>query len=93
MLSISDWISFLISEKNPNIGIIVGFSAFVIAAFAAVMSVTNNAWVSAVGAALVSIALMIFYYSNNWLIWASCQGSRRITQGYNVRKRERPIKN
>ena len=62
MLSISDWISFLISEKNPNIGIIVGFSAFVLAAFAVVMSVTNNTLASAVSAALVSVALVIIYF-------------------------------
>jgi len=63
MLSISDWIAFLTSEKNPNIGIIVGFSAFILAAFAAVISVTitNNNWAIAVGATLVSVALLIFF--------------------------------
>ena len=62
MPSISDWISFLISEKNPNIGIIVGFSAFVLAAFAVVMSVTNNTVASAVSAALMFVALVIIYF-------------------------------
>lgn len=62
MLSISDWISFLTSEKNPNIGIIVGFSAFTLAAFAIVMSVTNNTLLSSIGAALVGVALAIMYF-------------------------------
>lgn len=62
MLSISDWISFLTSEKNPNIGIIVGFSAFTLAAFAIVMSVTNNTLLSSIGAALVGVALATMYF-------------------------------
>ena len=61
MLSISDWISFLISEKNPNIGNIIGFTAGIIAVVAIVMSVANN-WGSAVGAALICVSLMIIYY-------------------------------
>jgi len=61
MLSISDWIAFLTNEKSSNISNIIGFSAFVLAAFAIIMSVTNNTWASAVSAALVSVALMIFY--------------------------------
>ena len=61
MLSISDWISFLISENNSNTGNIIGFSAFVLAAFAIIMSVTNNTWASGVSAALVSVALAIIY--------------------------------
>ena len=62
MLSISDWIAFLTSEKNPNIGIVVGFTAFMIAAVAVIMSVANNNWGSIVGAALICVALVIVYY-------------------------------
>jgi len=62
MLSVSDWISFLTSEKNPNIGIIISFSAFILAAFAVVMSVTSNTVASAVSAALIAVALAIIYF-------------------------------
>jgi hypothetical protein len=62
MLSISDWISFLISEKNPNIGIIVSFSAFILAAFAIVMAVTNNTLAGGISAALVCFVLAIMYF-------------------------------
>jgi RNase P/RNase MRP subunit p29 len=62
MLSISDWVSFLISEKNPNIAIIVGFSAFMLGAFATVMSVTNNTLLIGISAALVCVALAIIYF-------------------------------
>lgn len=62
MLSISDWISFLISEKNPNTSIIVGFSALILAAFAIVMSVTSDTLASGVSAALLAAALAIVYF-------------------------------
>jgi len=62
MLSIGDWISFLTSEKNPNIGIIVGFSAFILAAFSMVMYVTENTLLSGISAALVCVALAIIYF-------------------------------
>jgi 1,4-dihydroxy-2-naphthoate octaprenyltransferase len=61
MLSISDWISFLTSEKNPNIGIIISFAAFFLAAFAVIMSVTSNTLVSVVGLVLIAVALAIIY--------------------------------
>ena len=61
MLSISEWISFLTSEKNPNIGIIISFAAFFLAAFAVIRSVTSSTLVSAVGLALVAVALAIIY--------------------------------
>lgn len=41
MLSISDWITFLSSENNPNIGNTIGFGAFILAAFAVTMSSSN----------------------------------------------------
>ena len=62
MLSISDWISFLTSEKNSNIGNIIGFTAVIIAAVAVIMSVANNNWGSTVGGALICVSLMIIYY-------------------------------
>ena len=61
MLSISDWISFLISEKNSAIGNIIGFSAFMLAAFAIIMSLTNNTLLSAIVTALIGVALLIMY--------------------------------
>jgi len=61
MLSISDWISFLSSEKNSNIGNIIGFSAFILAAFAIIMFVSNNTLASVVSATLISVALVIIY--------------------------------
>ncbi len=62
MLSISDWISYLSGERHSNVGIIVGFSAFILAAFAIIMSVTNNTLISTIPLALVAIALVIFYF-------------------------------
>ena len=61
MLSLSDWISFLSSERYPNISIIIGFSVFMLAAFAVIMSVANNTWLSAIVAALIAIGLLIIY--------------------------------
>lgn len=62
MLSISDWISFLTSEKNPNIGVIVGFSALILAAFAVVRSVTNDTLLGGISAALMLVFLAIIYF-------------------------------
>ena len=61
MLSISDWISFLISEKNPSISNIVSIGAFMLAAFAVIMSTTNNTLPSAICAALIGVALIIYF--------------------------------
>jgi hypothetical protein len=47
----------LISEKNPNIAIIISFTAVMLAVFSVVMSVTNNTLVSAISAALMLVAL------------------------------------
>jgi len=62
MLSISDWITFLSSEKNSNIGNIIGFSAFILAALAIIMSVTDNTWPSAIVFALIAIVMAAIYF-------------------------------
>ncbi len=62
MLSISDWISFLSSEKNPNIGNIIGFGAFMLATFVVMMSTTTNTWLSVIVAALIAVVLLIIYF-------------------------------
>jgi membrane protein implicated in regulation of membrane protease activity len=62
MLSISDWISYLSSEKNPNIGNIISIGALVLAAFATVMTVTTNTWPSIISAALIGLALAIYFW-------------------------------
>lgn len=61
MLSISDWISFLTSEKNSNIGNIISLTTVIIAAVALIMSVANNNWGGAVGSALICVTLMVVY--------------------------------
>ena len=61
MLSISDWMSFLSSEKDSNIGNIIGFGAFMLAAFAVMMLGTNNTLLSAIVAVLFSVVLVIIY--------------------------------
>ncbi len=61
MLSISDWISYLSSEKNPNLGNIVSIGAFLLAAFAVIMSVTNNTLLGVIPAILIAIALIIYF--------------------------------
>ena len=65
MLSISDWISFLSSEKNPTIGNIIGFGAFVLAAFVVMMFGTNNTFntlLSAIVACSIAVVLLIIYF-------------------------------
>ena len=64
-MSISDWIAFLTSEKNPNISIIASFTALMLSAFAVVRSVTDtgtNTWVGAVSLALFGAALALIYF-------------------------------
>jgi len=68
MLSISDWISFLISEKNPNIGNAISFSAFILATLAVVMSVVSKTPIGAITFALFGVALIILvvlYFRTN----------------------------
>jgi hypothetical protein len=86
MLSISDWISFLISEKNPNIGIIVGFSALILAAFAIVMSVTSDTLASGISAALVAVALAIIYFRTIGLYGRRAKGARLLLKDIMSRK-------
>ena len=62
MLSISDWVSFLINQKNPNIRITVGFSAFILAVFAIIISVTGNTLIGGISVALVCIIMAIIYF-------------------------------
>jgi Ca2+/Na+ antiporter len=62
MLSISDWISFLTSEKNSNRGNIFSLTAVIIAAVVLLLSVTNSNWGSAVGAAVICASLLLVYY-------------------------------
>jgi hypothetical protein len=59
MLSISDWISFLTSEKNPNIGNLVGFMAVIVAAFAVVTSLPSKTVLDAINVALIGVALIL----------------------------------
>jgi hypothetical protein len=61
MLSTGDWINYLISEKNPNIGNIIGFSAFVLAALAIVMSISNDTLLNSIIIALIGVALLVMY--------------------------------
>jgi len=62
MLSISDWISFLTSEKNSYTSRIFSLTTVIIAAVALIISVTNSNWGGAVGSALIVGALMTAYY-------------------------------
>lgn len=61
MPSMSDWIAFLISEKHPNISVILSMSAVIFSAFAVVMSATDDTLIGGVSAALVATALAIAY--------------------------------
>ena len=61
MLSISDWIAFLTSEKNSNISNIISFAALFIAAFAIIKTVTTNSVVGAVVLTLIAVALAFIY--------------------------------
>jgi len=70
-LSISDWISYLSSEKNPNLGNVVSIGAFVFAALAAtlaiIMSVTDNTLLGFILAVLVAIALLSYFFIHSAL--------------------------
>lgn len=66
MLSISDWISFLTSENNSNNGNMIGFSAFMLAVLAIVISLANNATsLSHILTAIFSGALLIIFI---WIV-------------------------
>jgi hypothetical protein len=62
MLSVSDWISFLTTEKNPNIAIIISFTALWIAVFSIVKSLTSSTLVSAIAAGVTFVILLIMYF-------------------------------
>jgi len=62
MLSISDWIAFLTSEKNANTCNIFSLSAVIIAVVALIMSVSNSNWAGAVASAVMCASLMFAYY-------------------------------
>jgi len=78
MLSISDWISFLSSEKNPNIGNIISIGAFVIAAFAVVISVIDATWSNIVAAVLIGIALIIFFWRFSQLYGSRAKTAEKL---------------
>jgi Flp pilus assembly protein TadB len=61
MLSLSDWIAFLTSEKNSNVSNIISFAALFLAAFAIIKTVTSNSVVGAVVLAVIAIALTFIY--------------------------------
>jgi hypothetical protein len=92
-MSLSDWISFLTSEKNANIGIIVGFSAFMLAAFAVIISITNNTLLSGIITALISVALVIIYFRTIGPFGRRAKVARELLDAINARGREGPISN
>jgi membrane protein implicated in regulation of membrane protease activity len=51
----------LVSEKNPNIGNIIAFSAFVLAALAIVMSISNDTLLNSIIVAVIGVVLLIMY--------------------------------
>jgi hypothetical protein len=51
----------LTTEKNPNITIIISFTAVWFAIFSVVRSVTNNTLLSAIAAALMFVVLTVIY--------------------------------
>ena len=53
MLSLSDWIAFLTSEKSSNVSNIISFAALFLAAFAIIKTVTSNS--------VIAIALAFIY--------------------------------
>ena len=61
MLTISDWVAFLTSEKNSNISIIISFAALFLAAFAIIKTVTTNSVLGAVILAVIALALALIY--------------------------------
>lgn len=64
MLSISDWVSFLSSEKHSNTSNVIGFGSFTLAAGIAVFAVritTANNWPTVVVAILAALVLMAIY--------------------------------
>jgi hypothetical protein len=62
VLPISDWISFLTAEKNPNIAIIISFTALWIAVFSIVKSLTSSTLASTVAAVVTFVILLTMYF-------------------------------
>lgn len=64
MLTISEWVSFLSSEKHSNTSNVIAFGSFTLAAGIAVFAVratTANGWPTIVAVSLAAIALIIIY--------------------------------
>jgi hypothetical protein len=59
MLSISDWIAFLTSEKNPNIGNLIGFMALIFAVFALATRIPVETALDAINFVLISATVII----------------------------------
>ena len=62
-LTLSDWITFLSSEASPAMGNIIALGAFVVAASALVLSVTNRRWEDMIGAVVMVGALVWFFFA------------------------------
>jgi hypothetical protein len=65
MLTISEWISFLSSEKHSNTSNVISFGSFILAAGIAVFAVnasTGKGWPTAVSVGILGVALIITYF-------------------------------
>ena len=64
MLSISDWISFLSSEKHSNTSNVIGFGSFMLAAGIAILVRinTDNSWPTVVVVVLAALVLIAIFF-------------------------------
>lgn len=92
LLSISDWISFLTAEKNPNIAIIISFTAVWLAIFSIVNSVTSNTLLGAITAALMFVALLVIYLKAIGQYGSRAKGAGELLRDIMSGKERDPLK-
>jgi len=59
-LKVSDWVTFLTSEKQGTIGIVVGFGALLVALVAIVLSTGGNTTIQHIGNGIMALALVAY---------------------------------
>ena len=92
MLTINDWIAFLSNEKNSNISNIIGFTAFLLAAFVIVSDTTNQTWIGGIATAFIGISLLIVYWKTVGRIGRHARTAGRLLNDIMTEEERDPLK-